>query len=513
MIGVRHGADGVHHAADGRPILAVGRDILFRALAEHIGRHIHPRPVEPVGGVLQKPLNGLGLALVIVVVIVDGARLVIVPGAVGEADIVELNFVEAHGLGGLQGQLHLILPHLAAVYAGPVHAADLQRPAAQVRHHTLRMICGQVGIVEGRDAADDVIPGVLQLFHRRLIALQRVVGIRIGAGGIFLHHRRGVANGPAVHDVHHKGVDAAPVGHGDVCLRIPDGLVVQVQGLHGAGHDVVLEFGLFIGIIVQSCRIAAAVAVAPVGVELGHIRVIGRGGLLLRQPDIPGGDVPAVGPVIGYAAVGRQIPVAGNGQGLAPQHQGAGGVAALIRQILGPADIHGFQRHHAAQVIGQVLPVQPGEAAVLLGHPNLVRTILAGLLHHIGDLAAPDQLPQDIALLVVQRSRLRFRGHITGRRLQGDLLLPGKMPHQCGDGGQAHQSQGDPRPPGAALLPAAPGPGGVFRLRLLDPLRRPRAGLLFFHGHRGVPRFCVFSPLYRIFRQMATPILRSAPSQ
>ena len=295
MIGVRHGADGVHHAADGRPILAVGRDVLFRALAEHIGRHIHPRLMEPVGGILQKPLHRLGLALVIGVAVVDGARLVIVPGAVREADIVELYLVEAHGPGGLQGQVHLILPHIAAVYAGPVHAADLQRPAAQVRYHTLRMICGQVGIVEGGDPADDVIPGVLQLFHRRLIVLQGVVGVLIGAGGILLHHRGGVANGPAVHHVHHKGVDAAAVGHGNVCLRIPDGLVVQIQGLHGAGHDVILELGLFIGIIVQPRCVAAAVAVAPVGVELGHIRVIGRGGLLLgrqrRRKDFAAADV------------------------------------------------------------------------------------------------------------------------------------------------------------------------------------------------------------------------------
>ena len=171
MIGVRHGADGVHHIADGGPVLAVGRNVLFRALAEHVCRDIHPRLMEPVGGILQKPLHRLGLALVIVVVIVDGARLVIVPGAVREADIVELNLVEAHGLGGLQGQVHLILPHVAVIHAGPVHAADLQRIAVQVRHHALRVIRGQVGIVEGRDPADDIVTGILQLPHRRLIVL------------------------------------------------------------------------------------------------------------------------------------------------------------------------------------------------------------------------------------------------------------------------------------------------------------------------------------------------------
>ena len=247
--------------------------------------------------------------------------------------------------------------------------------------------------------------------------------------------------------------------------------------------------------------------------ELGHIRVIGRGGLLLRQPDIPGGDAAPLRLVIGHAAVLRQSPVAGNGQGLAPEHQGAGGVPVPVRQVLGPADIHRLQRHHGVDVAGEVGPVQPAEAAVLPGHPNLVRVIFVGLLHHIVHLTAPDQLLQNGALLIVQGGRFRRRGDIAGRRLQGDLLLPGKMPHQCGDGGQAHQSQGDPRPPGAALLPAAPGAGGIIRLRLLDPLRRPRAGLLFFHGHRGVPRFCVFSPLYRIFRQMATPILCPALSQ
>ena len=241
--------------------------------------------------------------------------------------------------------------------------------------------------------------------------------------------------------------------------------------------------------------------------ELGHIRVIGRGGLLLRQPDIPGGDVPAVGPVIGYAAVGCQVPVAGNGQGLAPEHQGPGGVPVPVRQVLGPADIHRLQRHHGVDITGEVGPVQPAEAAVLPGHPNLVRVVITGLLHHIGHLTAPDQLLQNGALLIVQGGRFRRRGDIARRRLQGLCLLPGEVPHQGGNGGQAHQGQDHAGPLGAALLPAAPGPGGIFRLGFRGPIGGPFAGLLLIHGHRGNTSLFGFSPIIPYFSPDGYPFV------
>ena len=138
--------------------------------------------MEPVAGVHQESLHRLGLALAVFVAVVNGPLLE-GPCAVGEAHIVELDLVKAHESGRLQPQLYLVLPHEPAVHTGPVHPADLQRLARLIGDDALRVILRQMGVVEGRDASDDVVPGILQGLDARLIYLQRVVGTLVGGGG------------------------------------------------------------------------------------------------------------------------------------------------------------------------------------------------------------------------------------------------------------------------------------------------------------------------------------------
>lgn len=99
-----------------------------------------------------------------------------------EAHIVELDLVKAHESGRLQPQLHLVLPHEPAVHTGPVHPADLQRLAGLIGDDALRVILRQMGVIEGRDAPDDIISGILQGLDARLIYLQRVIGTLVGGG-------------------------------------------------------------------------------------------------------------------------------------------------------------------------------------------------------------------------------------------------------------------------------------------------------------------------------------------
>ena len=222
--------------------------------------------MQPLGGVDQEPLDRLSLTLTIGVLVVDGTRLLVLIRAVGEADVVKLDLVEAQS-GGLQSQLHLVLPHGAVVGAGPVHGTDLQGRAVQVGDDVLRVVGGQVGVVEHRDAADDVVAGVAELLHVGLEALHSVLSRGVGGRAVLLHDRGGVGYRRAVHDIHHEGVDAGTLRQPDIAVRVLNGAAVQVQGPHLVGHHIVREGRLLGGPVVQPRRVAAAPAVAPGGVE------------------------------------------------------------------------------------------------------------------------------------------------------------------------------------------------------------------------------------------------------
>ena len=126
VVGIRHAADHVDDVADGGPVLAIGCDVAAGGFAEHVGADIHAHVMQLIAGEHQKALDGLRLRLVIFVAVVDVAVFLVIIRAVREADIVELNFVEAEKADGLLGQLYLVFPHIAAEGARPVAARDIQ---------------------------------------------------------------------------------------------------------------------------------------------------------------------------------------------------------------------------------------------------------------------------------------------------------------------------------------------------------------------------------------------------
>ena len=188
MVGIGHAGDGVHRRADGRPVLAAGGDVGIGALAEHVAGQIVPRAVEPLRRVQQEPLHRLGLALAVGVAVVDGPRLLVAIRPIGEADIVELDLVEAQSR-RLQRQIHLVLPHRPVVGAGPVHGADLQRRTLQIADDLLRMVRRQMGVVEHGNASDEVVSRSLQLLNVGLEVFSGVHGRRVGGRAVLLHHR------------------------------------------------------------------------------------------------------------------------------------------------------------------------------------------------------------------------------------------------------------------------------------------------------------------------------------
>ena len=107
MVRVGHTGDGVHHGADGRPVLTAGRHIGVGAFAEYVAGDVVPGVMQPLRGVDQEPLDRLCLALTVGVFVIDGTRLLVLIRAVGEADVVKLDLVEAQS-SGLQSQLHLV---------------------------------------------------------------------------------------------------------------------------------------------------------------------------------------------------------------------------------------------------------------------------------------------------------------------------------------------------------------------------------------------------------------------
>ena len=448
MVGIGHAGNGVHRRADGRPVLAAGGDIGVGALAEHVAGQIVPGTMEPLRRVQQEPLHRLGLALTVGVAVVDGAGLLVVIRPVGEADIVELDLVEAQRC-RLQRQIHLVLPHRAVVGAGPVHMADLQGRAAQVADDLLRVIRRQMGVVEHGDAADEIVSRVLQLPNVGPEALHGVHGRRVGRRTVLLHHRRGVGHGGAVHDVHHKGVDAAALRHPKVAVGVLDSRAVEIQRPHLVRHVVAGNGALLHGIVVQPRRVAAAPAVAPGGVELIQRLVILSQRFLLRHADVGGGDI-ALAPVAGDApaqhlAVLIQPVKAGDCQGHALFHGAAGYGPRLIQQAHAPQGVHRLHLHRVLIAVGQVLLLQQ-DIRLAVDHPD-TGAVAVQIHQHIVHLRAPGQGTQHRPLLVIyQGGRLRRR-HIPHRRLRRRRrqLLTIDIHTQTGQSRQTQQDDDDPR--------------------------------------------------------------------
>ena len=291
VVGIGHCRDHVHHVADSRPILTVRAHISLGALAEHVSTDIHAGIVQTVSGVHQEALDGLRLALIICIAVIQ-LPILVIPSAVGEADIVKLDLIKAHQLHGLQRQIHLVLPHIAAVHAGPVHTHDLLGIAGRgAGNHVLGMVVCHIGVVKCGDASDDVVAGILDLLHRRLILSQRIVGAGIGRGGVFLHSGGVVADSAAILNVDNKGIDAAVVGNIQIGIQLTDELHVQIQSLHLFGHHIVGKLSLLAGEIVQTGRVAAAPVIAAVHVQLVDSGIILRLSLVHRARHIAGADI------------------------------------------------------------------------------------------------------------------------------------------------------------------------------------------------------------------------------
>ena len=453
MVGVGHAGDGVHHGADGRPVLAAGGDIGIGALAEHVAGDIIPGLVQPLGGIEQEPLHGLRLALAVGVPVVDGAGLFVLVRAVGEADIVELDLVEPQR-GGLQRQLRLVLPDGAVIGAGPVHGADLQRRAVQVGDDVLRVVGGQMRVIEHGDAADDVVARVAELLHVGPEALHGVLRRGVGRGAVLLHHRRGIGHRRAVHNVHHKGVDAAALRQTEVAVGVLDGAAVEIQRPHLLRHVIAGDGGLFRGVVVQPRRVAAAPRVAPGGVALIQRLVVLSAGFLLRHADVGGVDI-ALAPVTGdfpaeHLALLVQSVKAGDGQRHALFHGAAGDGARLVHKAHAPQGVDRFHLHHGGIVVGQVGAVDAG-VALAVDHPDALGVAL-GILQNILYLAAAGQGTQQLSVFVIYRSGALRGGHIARRRLRhgGMELLPDHIAQRA----QRRQAQHDDdhRRAGAAFL-------------------------------------------------------------
>ena len=398
--------------------------------------------MQPLRGVDQKPLDRLCLALTVGVFVIDGTRLLVLIRAVGEADVVKLDLVEAQR-GGLQRQLHLVLPHGAVVGAGPVHGTDLQGRAVQVGDDIFRVVGGQVGVVEHRDAADDVVAGVAELLHVGLEALHGVLGRGIGGRAVLLHDRGGVGYRRAVHDVHHKGIDAGTLRQPDIAVRVLNGAAIQVQRPHLVGHHIVREGRLLRGVVVQAGRVAAAPGVAPRGVALVERVVILRQRFLLCHADVLSVDVPlapvtADGPAQDLAVFVQAVK-AGDGQRHALFHRAAGDRARFVRQAHAPQGVDGIGQHRAVVVCGQVGRVQIG-VALAVDHADAVRAVL-GVLNNVLYLRTADQGTQLSPVFVIHRGGGPGGGHIARRRLRHHgIKLP---PDDISQRAQRQQAQHD----------------------------------------------------------------------
>ena len=289
-----------------------------------------------------------------------------------------------------------------------------------------------MSVVEHGDAPDQIVARVLQLLHIGAEALHGIHGRRVGGGAVLLHHRRGVGHGGAVHDVHHKGIDAAALRHPEVVVRVLDSRAVEVQRPHLVGHIVACDGALFHREIVQPRRVAAAPAIAPCGVELVQRLVVLGLCLRLRHADVGVGDV-ALAPVAGdlpaqHVAVRVQPVEADDRQRHALFHGTAGDGARLIQQAHAPQGVHDIHLHRLGGVVGQTRRVQQHIAVLPVDDAHA--PILPGLLQicgYIGHLTAPHQYAQHLAAVgVIHRRGGGIRSHIadgglgSGRR----QLLP-----------------------------------------------------------------------------------------
>ena len=320
VVRVGHTADHIHDIADSGPVLTVGRDIGVICLAENVGADIYAEVVKLLHRVHQKTLYGLRLGFVIGVVVVDVPVLFVLIRSVREADVVELDLVEAHALHCLLCQRDLVLPDIAAEGAGPVAVGNIQRLAVFVVDAVFRVIGHEEGVIEGGQTADDVEARVLELANGSLVFLEGIVGVFSGRRRILVIDAGGVADARSVDDVDDKGVDLRRFGVGDILVdfRYDLGVAGQIESVDMLGHDVVREAGLFGRIVVEAARIAAAVAVLAAGV--GHVDaeavvdlhrvLIGRGGI--AAADVAGLSVRA--DVVEMHDAVCQIVVAEHGQ-------------------------------------------------------------------------------------------------------------------------------------------------------------------------------------------------------
>ena len=296
VVRIRHAGDDVDHVADRGPVLAVGRHIVAAGLAEDVRADIHAVLMQDVRRVHQKPLDGLRLGLAVFVAKVDGARFLVFVRPVREADVVELDLIETHGLDRVDRQRDLVLPHVAAERARPVaRICDHQRLAVLVRDGVFRMILAEERVVEHRQPPDGVEACVLDLLDDLPVFLDRVVRVLVRRGGIFLVHGRVIADGRAVHDVDDEGVDLRGLRVFDVLVDVRQHRRVagQIDGVAGVRHLVVGKIGLFPREIVQTLRVAAAEPVAAPGVDgVDAEAVIDLVGFLLRRGDVLAADIP-----------------------------------------------------------------------------------------------------------------------------------------------------------------------------------------------------------------------------
>ena len=301
-------------------------------------------------------------------------------------------------------------------------------------------------VIEHGDAADDVVARVAELLHVGPEALHGVLRRGVGRGAVLLHHWGGVGHRRAVHDVHHKGVDAAALRQTEVAVGVLDSAAVEIQRPYLLRHVVAGDGSLFRGVVVQSRRVAAAPRVTPGGVLRQRFR--------LRHADVGGVDI-ALAPVTGdfpaeNLALLVQSVKAGDGQRHALFHGAAGDSPRLVHKAHAPQGVDCFHLHHGGIVVGQVGAVDAG-VALAVDHPDALGVAL-GILQNILHLAAAGQGTQQLPLFVIYRSGALRGGHIARRRLRhgGMELLPDHIAQRA----QRRQAQHDDdhRRDGAAFL-------------------------------------------------------------
>ena len=211
MIRIGHCADSIHHIADGRPILAVGCHIIVGTLSKDIGADIDPFFVENIRSIHQKALDRLGFCLAVSIVEIDGPRLFILLGQVGEADIIKLDLMEAHQLHRLHRQIHLVLPDGSVKGRRPVLTVQFEGISLCVGDGILRMVLHKIGVVKGGDPTDHIVACILQFLDGCTVLFHGIACRSRTGGAIVFHHLGSVSDGSAVCNIHNKGIDTAVI--------------------------------------------------------------------------------------------------------------------------------------------------------------------------------------------------------------------------------------------------------------------------------------------------------------